>query len=194
LPWFSCQVWLSGAKEKQEGVRMSSRDDFMQHFLRHEADLKAFIGSLVLDAHLRADVFQEVALTLWQQIDHYDPARSFGAWARGIAANKVLQMRQRSARFPIAFAPETIRAVLDAFERTEEDAADRADALRECIRLLPEKSRHLLALRYEENLPGEEIARRVSGSLEAIYQSLSRIRARLQECIRRRLALQERTL
>ena len=172
---------------------MSARDDFMQHFLRHEADLKAFIGSLVLDIHLRADVFQEVALTLWQQIDHFDPARSFGAWARGIAANKVLQMRQRSARFPIAFAPDTIQAVVDAYERTETDAGGRAAALRECVRLLPEKSRQLLALRYEDNLSGEEIARRLASSIEAIYQSLSRIRGRLEECIRRRLALEERT-
>jgi RNA polymerase sigma-70 factor (ECF subfamily) len=173
---------------------MSSRDDFMQHFLRHEADLKAFIGSLVPDAHLRADVFQEVALTLWQQIDHYDPERSFGAWARGVAANKVLQMRHRSARFPIAFAPETIQAVLDAYERTEDEAGERTDALRQCLRLLPEKSRQLLALRYEENLPCEEIARRLRGSIEAIYQSLSRLRGRLEECIRRRLTLLERTL
>jgi RNA polymerase sigma-70 factor (ECF subfamily) len=176
----------------QEDERMDGRDDFMQHFLRHEADLKAFIGSLVPDAHLRADVFQEVALTLWQQIDAYDPSRSFGAWARGIAANKVLQMRQRSARFPIAFAPETIQAVLDACDRTENDTGDRAEALRQCVRLLPEKSRQLLALRYEDNLPCEEIARRLAGSIEAIYQSLSRLRGRLEECIRRRLALQER--
>ncbi len=173
---------------------MNPRDDFLEHFLHHEADLKAFIGSLVPDSHLRADVFQEVALTLWQQFDHYDRARSFGAWARGIAANKVLQMRQRSARFPIAFAPETIQAVLDAYERTECDSIDRADALRQCLRLLPPKSRELLALRYEHNLPCAEIARRLAGSLEAIYQSLSRIRGRLEECIRRRLSLQERVL
>jgi RNA polymerase sigma-70 factor (ECF subfamily) len=178
----------------QEGERMSSRDDFMQHFLRHEGDLKAFIGSLVPDPHLRADVFQEVALTLWQQIDSYDATRSFGAWARGVAANKVLQWRQRWARFPIAFAPQTIQAVLDAYERTEVDPLDRAEALRQCLRLLPEKSRRLLALRYEENLPCDQIALRLAGSLEAIYQSLSRLRGRLEECIRRRLSLQERAL
>src|SRR5262245_50338265 len=125
---------------------MSARDDFLYHFLRHQADIKAFIGAVVLDVHRRADLFQDVSLTLWQQIDTYDPARSFGAWARGIAAKKILQMRDRDARFPIAFAPETIQAVLDAYSRTEADAADRADALRECLRSLPERSRELLAL------------------------------------------------
>jgi DNA-directed RNA polymerase specialized sigma24 family protein len=52
----------------------------------------------------------------------------------------------------------------------------------------------LLALRYEENLPCDQIAHRLAGSLDAIYQSLSRVRGRLEECIRRRLSLQERAL
>src|SRR5262249_40782472 len=61
-------------------------------------------------------VFQEVALTLWRQIDSYQPERPFGAWARGIAARKVLQLREKSARFPVAFDPETIEAVLAAYD------------------------------------------------------------------------------
>jgi RNA polymerase sigma-70 factor (ECF subfamily) len=162
--------------------------DFLPLFLRCEADLKAFIGSLVLDPHLRADVFQEVALALWRQIDAYDPSRPFGAWARGIAAKKVLQMRDKNARFPIAFSSETIEAVLQAYERTDADA-DRADALRECVRLLPEKARLLLTQRYENNLPCDEIARASGSTVDAVYQNLSRIRGRLEECIRRRLGL-----
>jgi RNA polymerase sigma-70 factor (ECF subfamily) len=171
---------------------VSNRDDFLVYFLRHEGDLKAFIGSLVLDAHLRADVFQEVALALWRQFDSYDPARPFGAWARGIAAKKVLQMREKSARVPIAFEPATIEAVLLAYDRSEAEGLDRTEALRACVGRLPEKSRRLLALRYEEGLAGEEIARRLGASVDSVYQNLSRIRGRLEECIRRRLGLPER--
>jgi RNA polymerase sigma-70 factor, ECF subfamily len=166
---------------------VNAHDDFLLNFLRCEADLKAFIGSLVRNPHLRADVFQEVALALWRQIDAYDPSRPFGAWARGIAAKKVLQMRDKDARFPVAFSPETIEAVLQAYDRT--DADYRADALRECVRLLPEKARRLLEQRYEQNLPCDEIARASGATVEAVYQNLSRIRGRLEECIRRRLGL-----
>ena len=165
---------------------MNKHDDFLLLFLRCETDLRAFIGSLVLDPHLRADVFQEVALALWRQMDAYDPSRSFGAWARGIAAKKVLQMRDKYARFPIAFSPETIEAVLQAYDRTDAEV-DRADALRECVKLLPEKARHLLEQRYEQSLPCDEIARVSGSTVEAVYQNLSRIRGRLEECIRRRL-------
>src|SRR5262249_5724723 len=150
-----------------EGPPMADeRDEFLTLFLRHQADLKAFIGSLLLDPHQRDDAFQEAALTLWKQFDSYDRARSFGAWARGIAANKVLQQRDQKARFPLAFPPETIQAVLDAYERTEAKASHLSDALRECVAQLPDPSRHLLSLRYEQDLSGEEIARQIGSTLD----------------------------
>jgi RNA polymerase sigma-70 factor (ECF subfamily) len=167
---------------------MNRQDEFVKLFLRHESDVKAFIGSLVLDPHLRDDVFQEVALTLWRQMDSYDWERSFGAWARGIASRKIMQRRDQDARFPVAFSPETIQAVLDAFERTEDAASGRLDALRECLKSLPDHSRSLLELRYERGLACEDIARQSGRSLDAVYQSLSRIRTKLEECVRQRLA------
>jgi RNA polymerase sigma-70 factor (ECF subfamily) len=167
---------------------MAGRDEFLKRLLQHEADLRAFIGSLVRDRHACDDVFQEVAVVLWQQAEAYDPRRSFGAWARGIAANKVLQRRHQDRRFPLVFSPETIQAVLDAFGRTEDAVADRRDALAQCLKRLPELPRRLLALRYGEGLAVEAIARQMNRTLDAIYQALSRTRAALQECIRRRLA------
>lgn len=171
---------------------MTVRDRFMELFLRSQDDLRAFIGAMVRDPHARADVFQDVALTLWKQIDAYDPARSFGAWARGVAAKKVLQLRDRSARSPVIFSPEAVAAILDAYDRTERDGADRATALRDCLGRLPDRSRQLLAWRYEDGLPGDELARRAGATLDAVYQSLSRLRARLEDCILARLAAQER--
>jgi RNA polymerase sigma-70 factor (ECF subfamily) len=169
---------------------VDARGEFLEHFLRHQDGLKAFIGSVVPDPHLRADVFQEVSLTLWQAFDTYDPARPFGAWARGVALRKVLQHREKWARFPLAFSPEAIEAIADAFGRTERDGEDRPAALRDCLSRLPEKSRQILAWRYEGGLPGEEVARLAGMTLDALYQALSRLRGRLEECIRQRLAMQ----
>ncbi len=169
---------------------MESRDDFLRMFLEHEADLRAFIGSLVRDRHARDDVFQEVAVTLWQQTAEYDPRRSFGAWASGIAANKILQRRHQDRRFPAVFSPETIEAVLKAFDRTEETAPSRREALEEWLKRLPDEPRRLLTLRYEEGLGVEEISSRLNRTLDVVYRALSRIRAALEQCIRRRLAVE----
>ena len=168
---------------------MDRQEEFLKLFLKHQTDVKAFIGSLIFDSHLRDDVFQEVAVALWRQIDAYDWQRPFGAWARGIAAKKVLQLREQNARFPLAFSPETIQAILDEFDRTEEAASGKLDALRECLRLLPEPSRHLLGMRYENNLSCEQIAGQTRRTLDSVYQTLSRIRTKLEECIRKRLSV-----
>lgn len=170
---------------------MTPAEQFLPLLLKHEADVKAFIGSLVLDRHRRDDIFQEVALVLWNRKDDYDPSRSFGAWARGIAAKLILKHRERDALFPLLFSPETIQAIAEAYARTEAIACPAAEALRHCLEKLPEKSRRLLQLRYEKNLRVEEIAGQTASTLDAIYQALSRLRARLEECIRQRLALDE---
>jgi RNA polymerase sigma-70 factor (ECF subfamily) len=171
---------------------MDRRGDFLTLFLRHQTALRAFIGSLLRDRHARDDVFQEVALILWNEFERFDASRSFGAWARGIAANKVQQRWRQQARMPAPFPPEAVQALLEAYDRTETDETPHAEALRRCLEQLPEKSRQLLALRYEESLKLGEIARRVRASLDAVHKALSRLRERLQRCVERRLAA-ERT-
>jgi len=170
---------------------MNTHEDFLQLFLRHQADLRAFIGSLVRDIHAREDVFQEVALILWRQFEKYDSARSFTAWMRGIAANKVMQQFEKSSRSPIAFSPEAVRAILDAHERIESEPTPRADELRPCLDRLPAKSRTLLTLRYEQTLSLDVVAQRVGSTLHAVNMALSRIRARLADCVQRRLRTAE---
>lgn len=166
---------------------MGDQAAFLKLLLKHQTDIKAFIGSLVRDAHLREDIFQDVVLIAWEQFDKYDPTRSFGAWARGVAANKILQRRHQDRRFPVTFSNETIQAVLEAFNRTEKEASRRAEALQECLKAVPERSRQLLAMRYGQGLSGHEISRRAGTSLDAVYQALLRVRAAIEKCIRRRL-------
>ena len=168
---------------------MAEQSEFLRLLLKHEADVKAFIGSVVRDLHVRDDVFQDVALSLWEQFAAYDRRRSFGAWARGIAANKILQRRHQDSRFPVVLSDQTIAAVLKAFDRTEEDSVDQAQALEDCLKGIPQRSRDLLALRYGQGLRGQEIASRTGLSVDAAYQALSRIRSALEDCIRRRLGL-----
>lgn len=168
---------------------MSPHDEFLPHFLAHQGDLRAFIGALIRDAQTREDIFQNVALTLWETFDRYDRERSFGAWARGIAARKVLHEHRSNARFPLIFPAEAIQTILDAYDRTETPEAPRRAALRECMERLPAKTRQVLTLRYEEEVSGEGIAARLGSTVDAVHQTLSRARASLADCIRQRMEL-----
>ncbi len=171
---------------------MDRNENFLRLFLANEGELRAFIRSLVRDPHVRDDVFQEVALICWRSFDHYEKARPFGPWAKGIAANKILQLWDRSSRQPVAFSPETVEAILAAFNRTAQAASPRLDALRECIKALPEKSRQLLSYRYERSFKPEKIAVLIKATRDAVYKSLARIRMKLEDCVRWRLASQRR--
>jgi len=164
---------------------MDRHAEFLKRFLAAQADLKAFLASVVLDRGDVEDLFQETSLTLWAKYGDYDPARPFGAWARGVAAHKVLQERARKT--PLAFSPAAVRAILEAFERSAPPAEDPA-ALRDCVRRLPERSRLLLSLRYERALKLADVARRVGSTLDAVHKALTRVREALEDCLRRKAA------
>ncbi|HEX7899469.1 MAG TPA: sigma-70 family RNA polymerase sigma factor [Planctomycetota bacterium] len=164
---------------------MDRHAEFLKLFVAHQGDLKAFLASVVRDRSVLQDLFQETSLVLWQKYGEYDSGRSFGAWARGIAANKILQ--ERSRRIPLAFSPAAIRGILEAYDRSEPLRED-PGPLRDCVSRLPERSRRLLALRYESALKLGEIARRVGTTLDAVHKTLSRIREILEDCLRRKAA------
>ncbi len=164
---------------------MDAHEEFLKLLLRHQPDLKAFVASMVRDRAAAEDLFQEICLALWQGFGSYERGRPFGAWARGVAGKKLLQSREKTRRVPLAFSPQAIQAVLEAYDRTEPQA--RTEGLRDCIEKLPDRSRELLALRYEKSMKLGEIARHAGSTLDAVHKTLSRIREALEECLKRRL-------
>jgi RNA polymerase sigma-70 factor, ECF subfamily len=169
---------------------MANREQFLEAFLKYEPNLRALLGTLVRDRQDCEDVFQETALTLWQKYDQYDPQRPFGAWAKGIAAKKVLQSRTRSGRAPTPFSPSAIMAIVDALERSESRRPQwptALDALEKCTDTLPQQSREMLVMRYRDGWSIVEIARRLGSTPAALAMSLSRLRSRLYECVQHQL-------
>jgi RNA polymerase sigma-70 factor (ECF subfamily) len=170
---------------------MDRQEDFLKLLFGCELEVRAFIGSIVRGPQDCDDLFQEVALTLWKEFDRYDRTKPFGAWARGIAAVKLRQRWDQTKRQPVVLSPEAIDAVSRAFDRVEAPVSRQAVALEHCLDQLPGKSRQLLALRYERSLTIEQISQEIQATVDAVYQSLSRLRARLQDCIKRRLSSPE---
>lgn len=166
---------------------LDKHERFLSLLLRHEQDLRAFISALLPDAHEREDALQEAALALWRRFDDFDPNRSFGNWARGVAAKVVLNRRSSLSRRPLPLSLEAIDAVRKAFDQSDDSAQDRFDALRECLDTLPPRSREILAWRYEQNLKGAAIAERLQTSLDAVHKTLSRLRIALESCIQQRM-------
>jgi RNA polymerase sigma-70 factor, ECF subfamily len=166
---------------------MDEQARFLGCFLKCQDDIRAFLYSIVRDRHACDDLLQDVALTLWKKFDEYDAKRPFGAWARGIAAKKILQSFEKSKHLPVLLSPEAIEAILGAYDQTELDSGMRS-ALETCLKALPERSQNLISLRYEKTLKLGEIARAMQSSLDAVHKALSRIRLTLRKCVEQQVA------
>ena len=162
-------------------------ESFLSHFLQVQQDLRAFIGAMVRDPAAREDVFQEVSMTLWKSYPKFDPSRSFGAWARGVAARKILENHRYSSRLPESVTPEVLESVAAAFVPEDELWQQRERALKECIGQLPKQSGLLVSERYSEGLSMDQLSQRRGLSVEALYQTLSRLRRLLRDCVTKRI-------
>lgn len=174
---------------------MAQKSQFLKLLISHEVDLRAFIGAMVRDREQREDIYQEVAVSLWERFEKYDAARPFGAWARGIARHKILQMWDSDRRAALTFAPEAMNAIADAYEANQPDAPAeslRTEALRHCMDQLADHARNLLEMRYRGDLKLNAIAAKVGQTPSGVHRALARTRASLAQCIDQRVAEIER--
>jgi DNA-directed RNA polymerase specialized sigma24 family protein len=63
----------------------------------------------------------------------------------------------------------------------------RKNALKECLRALPEKSRQVLTQVYESGMRLADVAAQTGQSYGAVLMLLSRVRKGLRDCAERRL-------
>jgi RNA polymerase sigma-70 factor (ECF subfamily) len=155
----------------------------------HERSLAAYVHALVPDRHDAEDILQACRLTMWKQFEKFEEGSHFLAWARKIALHQILNYRRSARRKPLhSTDPAFLEAVAAEIERNSDTLADRSDALRECLKRLPEGQRRLVLLRYYDDHDVATIARETDRSEAAVYKLLSRIRAALNDCVTKRLS------
>jgi len=69
----------------------------------------------------------------------------------------------------------------------DDDGGHYVDALRLCMRDLPERQRRAIELRYADDATRTEIANRLGVGEEGIKTALRRAKESLGECVRRRM-------
>jgi RNA polymerase sigma-70 factor (ECF subfamily) len=161
--------------------------EFVRQLIEHEDDLLRFILPLVGCFDDARDVLQNTSIALWDKFEQYDPTQPFLPWARQFARYEILKHHKQSRRF-LFYTPEIVDSLIGSMEERDQLAVERREALRECVKKLPEPSRQLVLLRYEESLSISDAAARLGKTEDALYQALSRVRRLLGQCIERTLA------
>lgn len=91
------------------------------------------------------------------------------AWVRVSVRNLGIDQVRRAGRMGEILSELALDALDARLEETADSQRRRVEAMRGCIEKLPEESRTLLRMRYDEGRRGEELARLLRRSEAAIY-------------------------
>lgn len=159
-----------------------------------ESIIRAFEGALRAWTITRCppggdadDVAQRTFIEIYRRIAEYRPGTDFRAWLFTVAR---FQLRaettrlQRIADYHQRYAPRALAEELSRrAEASDSDAGQKLEHLKSCLQKLDDSTRRMLAERYDEGLPLDEIARRANRSVGAIKKSLFILRSKLHECV-----------
>ncbi len=153
-------------------------------FVRHQAQLKAFVLALCPDFARADDVVQEVFLTVTEKAHEFELGSRFLSWARSIARFKLLEACRKDGRRTLT--PDTLDSLAAA---CPDDWANqqRLAALTECLGRLAPKAQEIVRLRYQREHSPPEIASLLSRTVNSVNVALSKARAALRACMDRRL-------
>jgi RNA polymerase sigma-70 factor (ECF subfamily) len=160
--------------------------------MQHRTALYGYIYACVRNHADAEDILQNVSVAVTESIDRLTDEGGFLPWAREIARRRILAHRRTAGREQ-AFDPELLGRLAEAAERVEEDcpSSTHRSALMTCLEALPPRSRRLIAMRYEETFPGMTgLAEKFGRSVQSIYAQVKRIKSRLRDCVKRRMALE----
>ena len=164
--------------------------DFESILRNTHARIRAYIAGMGIAAHEVDDVAQDVYLEFYRNIHKVPQDVAPQRWLTGIARNLCLNHIRRSARRG-RLQREALAELLATIETETHRRATEGSlqmALEECCRQLPEDSRRLLDLKYQQDLTSEAIAQTLSKTSQAVRVALFRIRATLKTCVTRHLA------
>jgi len=171
-----------------------SSEKFIAYVRENHAGLRAFVRSLGVSPMWVDDLAQEALVIAYERMDDFDENRDFGAWVRGIARNLVINERRKDARRKRILSDNLTEVLLSSSsvpENEPEEKGDRAQAkvaaLRECLKLVPEKSRALIQAKYEAEQSAPDIAAKLNMTSAAVRKSLERVRTALRKCMEERL-------
>jgi len=133
------------------------------------------------------DLVQETFVRVFRSLETFDPARGpFRPWLAAIARNAA--RRRWSARpRPENFDPELAEKVLtspDAGPAGEAGRREEIDAVRQCVRTLPEDLQRVVRLRYVDGQTTRGIAAETRIAEATVRLRIEEARRRIEKCLR----------
>lgn len=160
--------------------------------MRENSDMVlSYLRTVVRDANVADDLFQETMLVAWKRLADFDRNRPFAPWLRGIAGKILLAHFRKNSKRELSLDGPTLEWLDGQFAAIDLQQGDtfteKLSALRDCVDRLGEHYREPIQLRYQQNLSLDEIVHTMSIAMEALKKRLTRAKLQLSECLERKL-------
>lgn len=164
---------------------------FVELIVKFERPLMRYIRSLVPRLDDAEEVWQATAIVLWEKFDEFDHEREFLPWAQKFAYFESLKLRRKIARDRMVFSESAMQVIADTHQASQDHLDRRSRALKTCMENLEGNDVALLRSRYDSEITIGELASQLETTAKTLYRRLDRIRDKLAQCVRRRVALAE---
>jgi RNA polymerase sigma-70 factor (ECF subfamily) len=159
-------------------------DAFTELVRRHQASVRAALRVRLRGGSEADDLAQETFLTAWRHLKTIDPSRPLGAWLRTLAFNHLRNFRRKHRPGTAGVLEELEWRIDERLSiRPTGDGKERLAALERCLAKMDAPTRELVRLRYEEETPLAEIARRLDVRHSTLTMRLFRLREQLKACM-----------
>ena len=138
-------------------------------FKTYQREVYAWIARLVHDPGAAEDLTIETFWRIYRSRARFDPARSFGAWARTIAVHAAIDHLKRQRR-----DRHDPREAIDPMARARIESGDARQSLARAFGTLPPALRVTAALALVEERPYQEIAELLGVSLGTVKSRVFR--------------------
>ena len=164
--------------------------EFVGEITRHQAEMRAFIISLMPGMDGASDVLQETNLVLWEKRAQFQPGTNFRAWAFAIVRLKVKMHRRKLMRIAKPLLDEDLAEELaELADESPEEIDERLSALDKCLGRLDQEHRRLVEHRYYSGGNLDEYSAKCGRSASSLAVTLCRVRAALKKCINHEMAV-----
>jgi RNA polymerase sigma-70 factor (ECF subfamily) len=165
----------------------SQYEQFLRLLRLNEKKIYGHILSLIPKRSIAEDIMQDAIVVMWRKFPDYKDDSNFSAWGITIGRYLVMDYYRREGRSVVHFSSEAVQNIsenVEVFDRYD----DRMEALQNCIKKLPEESRQILRLRYQQSHNIKEVAEKIEKPIHNVYKLVSKIHCFLQQCIERNLS------
>lgn len=173
------------------GSHSKELHEFVKLLLEHQTALRAYIVSLMPGSDDAEDVLQNTNVVIWEKMSSYQLGTNFQAWIFHIARNMVkAQFRANKRHLSPSMDEDLIHAIDQIWhQRNPRKVTHKQQALDRCLEKLNHNERDLLEVRYTKGNNLEKYAQQVGRPADSLRTSISRIRAKLRNCVQKRLAM-----